>query len=74
MDDNQNHEMKSGNLTWSQRAQRAYEAYGAVTDFKNFQGNPMPKWEELPAKIQHAWFAAAKQVAADYGIPIARKS
>lgn len=39
-------------------AQEVYGAYGKVTDFKNFQGNPMPKWEELPPKIQEAWVAA----------------
>lgn len=41
-------------------AKIAYEAYGAVTDYKNYQGLPMPKWEELPSKIQQAWVAAAK--------------
>lgn len=40
-------------------AKEAYERYGSVTDFKNFQGNPMPKWDELPEKIQEAWKAAA---------------
>lgn len=39
-------------------AQEAYGRYGAVTDFKNFQGNPIPKFEELPPKIQEAWEAA----------------
>lgn len=40
-------------------ARAAYSRYGAVTDYKNFQGNPMPKWEELPEKIRQAWVAAA---------------
>jgi hypothetical protein len=39
--------------------QQAYEAYGAVVDFKNFAGDPMPKWLDLPTKIQAAWRAAA---------------
>jgi len=41
-------------------ARQAYYAYGSVTDFKNFQGNPMPEWEALPEKIQQAWMAAAR--------------
>lgn len=39
-------------------AKAAYHRYGSVTDFKNFRGEPMPKWEELPEKIQQAWIAA----------------
>jgi hypothetical protein len=41
------------------RARLAYTAYGKVTDFKNFQGNPMPAFDELPEKIREAWIAAA---------------
>jgi hypothetical protein len=40
----------------------AYTAYGRVTDFKNFQGNPMPQWAELPEKIQEAWIASVQAV------------
>jgi hypothetical protein len=36
-----------------------YQIYGSVTDFKNFQGNPMPEWEALPDKIKLAWEAVA---------------
>lgn len=36
-----------------------YHVYGGVTDFKNFQGNPMPEWEALPPKIVEAWNAVA---------------
>lgn len=39
-------------------AQIAYKAYGTTTDFKNFQGNPMPSWDILPLKIQEAWINA----------------
>lgn len=42
-----------------QNAQEAYARYGAATDFKNYQGNPMPAFADLPAKIQEAWVAAA---------------
>ena len=40
-------------------AKMTYGAYGSETDFKNYQGLPMPKWEELPDKIREAWEAAA---------------
>lgn len=47
-------------------AKAAYHRYGSVTDFKNFQGNPMPKWEELPEKIREAWKAAINTSGAPY--------
>lgn len=43
-------------------ARTAYHAYGGVTDWKNYQGNPMPKFDELPAKIQEAWVAFSAKV------------
>lgn len=43
-------------------AEEAYLAYGKVTDFKNFQGNPMPEFADLPPTIQAAWIAAAAKV------------
>lgn len=39
-------------------AKAAYARYGAVTDFKNFRGDPMPAWEALGENIQSAWIAA----------------
>lgn len=44
-------------------AKAAYQAYGETTNFKNYQGNPMPAWEDLGATIQDAWIAAADRVA-----------
>jgi hypothetical protein len=44
-------------------AKRAYEAYCDVVNWKNYQGLPVPRWHELPAKIREAWMAAAKAVA-----------
>lgn len=41
-------------------AKLSYQAYGQVTGNKNFQGNPMPDWENLPEKIQHAWIFATQ--------------
>lgn len=48
-----------------ERAKSAYHAYGEITDFKNYQGLPMPEWEALTPKIQSAWVAAIKQVYRD---------
>lgn len=46
-----------------------YAIYGSVTDFKNFLGNPMPEWDDLPDKIKLAWEAVAdaKPYAVDIG-------
>jgi hypothetical protein len=41
-------------------AMTAYRAYGSVTEFKNYQGLPMPTWEDLPEKIKTAWIEAIK--------------
>jgi hypothetical protein len=41
------------------RARIAYTAYGRKTGFKNFLGNPMPTFDELPPQIREAWIAAA---------------
>ncbi len=43
-----------------QLARVAYKAYGQVTDFKNFRGEPMPEFDQLPETIQKAWVEASK--------------
>lgn len=53
---------------WEELARNAYQAYGKVVDFKNYQGYPMPEWGKLPLPIQLAWIAAAMQVAVDFKI------
>ncbi|KKK74084.1 hypothetical protein LCGC14_2887320, partial [marine sediment metagenome] len=45
-----------------QCASMAYAAYGEYTDNKNFRGDPMPVWEDLPEKIQEAWQAATIEI------------
>ena len=40
--------------------QVAYHAYGEVVEFKNYQGLPMPSWDELSDKIRAAWVAASR--------------
>jgi hypothetical protein len=46
----------------SRLAKLAYEAYGKVTGGKNFRGEPMPAWDDLPEQIRDAWDAAAGAV------------
>ncbi|WP_179066650.1 hypothetical protein [Nostoc sp. C052] len=43
-------------------ARIAYQAYGKTTDFKNYQGLPMPEFKDLPGQIQQAWIAATQAV------------
>lgn len=47
---------------WTERAMAAYDAYGAVTDHKNYQGLPMPAYNDLTDKIRAAWVEAVKSV------------
>lgn len=41
------------------RAQLAYHRYGHPVKFRNFLGNPIPNFEDLPEGIQCGWLAAA---------------
>lgn len=43
-------------------AKVAYHAYGSVTDFKNFRGEPMPEFDALPETIREAWCVASETV------------
>jgi hypothetical protein len=43
-------------------ARNAYTAYGRVTGFKNYRGDPMPDFEDLGPTIQRAWQAAVRDV------------
>jgi len=43
-------------------AKNAYDAYGKTTDYKNFMGNQMPGWDDLPVSIQQAWCASVISV------------
>ena len=48
---------------WQEIAKAAYHEYGGVTDWKNYQGLPMPAFEQLTPTIQAAWVAAVQYVA-----------
>lgn len=43
-------------------AETAYQAYGEQAGWKNYQGNPMPTWNDLPEAIRLCWLAAALAV------------
>jgi hypothetical protein len=44
-------------------AQHLYNTYAASAGNKNFQGNPMPTWDELPEAIRSHWRAVAAESA-----------
>ena len=45
---------------YMQKAEDTYNHYGAAVDFKNFQGNPMPLFTDLPPAIKKAWHDATR--------------
>jgi hypothetical protein len=47
-------------MAWSDIAASAYRAYAASTGNKNFRGEPMPVFVDLPRPIQVAWEAAVR--------------
>lgn len=56
-------------MAWRDIAASSYRAYAASTGNKNFQGNPMPTWDELPRRIQIAWEAAVRQAGLCQALP-----
>ncbi len=50
-------------LHWQVIAESAYCAYAASTNNKNFLGQEMPVFSDLPEAIQAAWVAVAQDVA-----------
>lgn len=50
-------------------AKLAYQAYGDRAEWKNFAGDPMPRWDDLGDRIQGCWEAAAEAVYAVVGPP-----
>ena len=43
---------------WRDVAEQAYHAYGDTVGWKNFAGQQMPAFTDLPETIQRAWEAA----------------
>lgn len=44
------------------RGHIAYTAYGRKTEFKNFRGEPMPSWDDLPQTTRDAWIFSANVI------------
>jgi hypothetical protein len=47
-------------------ARASYHAYGRSTGNKNFRGEEMPTWENLPEPIRVAWIAAVTQATSEF--------
>jgi hypothetical protein len=54
-------EVVRGMPAFEEIAASAYRAYAASTGNKNFRGEPMPAFDDLPTGIQTAWEAAVMQ-------------
>ena len=50
-------------MTDDSLARAAYAAYGQATGGLNYQGLPMPEWDDLGEPIQRAWVAAVTAIA-----------
>lgn len=48
-------------MAWRDIAASAYRAYAASTGNKNYRGEPMPDFADLPDAIKTAWQAAVRQ-------------
>lgn len=44
----------------------AFEGYSFNQNYKTFDGRDIPKWGQLPAKIQESWCVAANVVINEY--------
>lgn len=42
-------------------AQTLYNEYGNSAEWKNFQGNSMPIWQELPITTRKHWLEVARK-------------
>lgn len=51
-------------------AKLAYQAYGDKAEWKNYAGDPMPRWDDLGDVIQDRWCAAAEAIYAKVGPPV----
>lgn len=57
-----NLQQEASAMSWREVAVSAYRAYAASTGNKNFRGEPMPEFLQLPVAIRVAWEAAVRQV------------
>lgn len=55
-------------INWQAIAKLAYESYFLVVQGKNYQGLPMPSFDDLPKEIQQAWAAAVRRAAQEVAL------
>ena len=48
-------------------AKVGYQAYGDTAEWKNYRGDPMPRWDDLGDRIQTCWIMATS-AAVNYAI------
>ena len=46
---------------WEKVAKEAYEAYCQLVDYKAFNGDDLPSWEDADERIKKAWIAAIRR-------------
>lgn len=63
------HQQAQAGMPWRDIAASAYRAYAASTGNKNFRGESMPNFDNLPRPIQIAWEAAVRQVGTCFNSP-----
>jgi len=48
---------------WAYRlGEIGYNAYGDRAKWRNYEGKPMPKWDEVPQHIRDKWAVAARAI------------
>lgn len=57
-------------IHWRNLAQAGYEAYAANTGNKNFRGEEMPAFNDLPEAIINAWIAATRHICELFGAAV----
>lgn len=50
-------------MAWRDKAKIMYEAYGDSVDWKAVSGHPMPKFEDVGARVEGAWCVSAASAA-----------
>lgn len=55
-------ELEVENSELTHLAQIAYEVYAEHQNWKNYQGNPIPPWDQVRDDIKGAWVSAIRAV------------
>jgi hypothetical protein len=49
--------------TLGELAKIGFDAYGEEAEWKAYNGDPMPRWDELPEHVRTKWTVAAGAIA-----------